>query len=68
MREIPLKFVMIVIIAGFLLSVVPVSAVKTTEQSIGDSITLREPFYSEYYRAAEFILLHLAPAHLHHDR
>jgi hypothetical protein len=39
MREIPLKFVMIVIIAGFLLAVVPVSAVKTAEQSIGDSIT-----------------------------
>ncbi len=44
MREIPLKFVMIVIIAGFLLSVVPVSAVKTTEQSIGDSITLGSRF------------------------
>ena len=39
MREIPLKLLMIVIIAGFLLMVVPVSAVKTAEQSVGDSIT-----------------------------
>jgi hypothetical protein len=39
MREIPLKFMMIVIITCFLLAVVPVSAVKTSEQSVGDSIT-----------------------------
>jgi hypothetical protein len=39
MREIPLKFIMIVIIACFLLAVIPVSAVKTAEQSVGDSMT-----------------------------
>jgi hypothetical protein len=39
MREIPLKFMMIVIIASFLLAVIPVSAVKTAEQSVGDSMT-----------------------------
>jgi hypothetical protein len=39
MRKIPLKFMMIVIIACFLLAVVPVSAVKTAEQSISDSLT-----------------------------
>jgi hypothetical protein len=39
MREISLKFMKIVIIAGFLLTVIPVSAVTTAEQSIGDSLT-----------------------------
>lgn len=39
MREISLKFMMIVIIACFLLAVIPVSAVKTAEQSVGDSLT-----------------------------
>jgi hypothetical protein len=39
MREIPLKFMMIVIIASFLLAVIPVLAVKTAEQSVGDSMT-----------------------------
>jgi hypothetical protein len=39
MRKIPLKFMMIVIIACFLLVVVPVSAVKTAEQSVSDSLT-----------------------------
>jgi hypothetical protein len=39
MRKIPQKFVMIAIIAGFLLAAGPVSAVITAEQSIGDSIT-----------------------------
>jgi hypothetical protein len=39
MREISLKFMMIVIIAWFLLAVIPVSAVKTAEQSVGDSLT-----------------------------
>jgi len=39
MRERSLKFMMIVIIVCFLLAVIPVSAVKTAEQSIGDSIT-----------------------------
>jgi trimeric autotransporter adhesin len=39
MRDIALKFTMIVIITSFLLAVIPVSAVKTAEQSVGDSIT-----------------------------
>lgn len=39
MREIPVKFLMILIIACFLLAVVPVSAVKTAEQSVSDSLT-----------------------------
>jgi hypothetical protein len=39
MREIPLKFLMILIIACFLLEVVPVSAAKTAEQSVSDSLT-----------------------------
>lgn len=39
MREISLKFLMIVIITCFLLAVIPVSAVKTAEQSVGDSLT-----------------------------
>jgi hypothetical protein len=39
MREIPLKFMVAAIITCFLLAVVPVSAVKTAEQSVGDSIT-----------------------------
>jgi hypothetical protein len=39
MREISLKFMMIVIIACFLLGVIPGSAVKTAEQSVGDSLT-----------------------------
>jgi len=39
MREIPLKIMMIMIIACFLLAVVPVSAVKTAEQSVADSMT-----------------------------
>ena len=34
-----LKFMMIVIIACFLLAVIPVSAVKTAEQSVSDSLT-----------------------------
>lgn len=36
MREIPLKFMMIVFIACFLLVVLPVTAVKMAEQSVGD--------------------------------
>jgi hypothetical protein len=39
MREIPLKLIMIVIITCFLLAVIPVSAVKTAEQSVGGSLT-----------------------------
>jgi hypothetical protein len=39
MREIALKFMMIVIITSFLLAVIPVSAVKTAEQSVSDSLT-----------------------------
>ncbi len=39
MREIPLKFLMIVIISCFLLAVIPVSAVKSAEQSVSDSLT-----------------------------
>jgi hypothetical protein len=39
MREIPLKLIMIVIISCFLLAVIPVSAVKTAEQSVGGSLT-----------------------------
>lgn len=39
MKEIPLKFLMIVIIACFLLAVIPVSAVKSAEQSVSDSLT-----------------------------
>lgn len=39
MREIPQKVLMIVIIACFFLSVVPVSAVKTADQSVDDSMT-----------------------------
>lgn len=39
MRERALKILMIVIVACFLLAVVPVSAVKTAEQSVGGSIT-----------------------------
>ena len=39
MREIPLKFMMIVFIACFLLVVLPVTAVKMAEQSVGDSLT-----------------------------
>jgi hypothetical protein len=39
MKKIQMKFMMIVIITCFLLAVMPVSAVKTTEQSVGDSMT-----------------------------
>jgi hypothetical protein len=39
MNEITLKFLMIVIITCFLLAVIPVSAVKTAEQSVGDTLT-----------------------------
>jgi hypothetical protein len=39
MREISPKFMMIVIIACFLLAVIPGSAVKSAEQSVGDSLT-----------------------------
>jgi hypothetical protein len=39
MRKKSLKFMMIVIIACFLLAVIPGSAVKSTEQSVGDSLT-----------------------------
>jgi hypothetical protein len=39
MREISLKFIMIVIVACFLLAVIPGSAVKSSEQSVGDSLT-----------------------------
>jgi hypothetical protein len=39
MREMPMKFVMIVLIACFLLAIVPVSAVKSAEQSVSDSLT-----------------------------
>ena len=39
MKEISLKFTMIVLVACFLLTVIPVSAVKSSEQSIGDSLT-----------------------------
>jgi hypothetical protein len=39
MRDILLKFMIIMIISCFLLAVIPVSAVKSTEQSVGGSIT-----------------------------
>ena len=39
MKEKSLKFLMIVIVACFLLAVIPVSAVRTAEQSVGDSLT-----------------------------
>jgi hypothetical protein len=39
MKEIPLRLIMIVIVTCLLLAVTPVSAVKTAEQSFGDSIT-----------------------------
>jgi hypothetical protein len=39
MRERSLKFMKILIITGFLLAVIPVSAVTTAEQSVGDSLT-----------------------------
>jgi hypothetical protein len=39
MKEKSFKFLMIVIIACFLLSVIPVSAIRSTEQSVGDSLT-----------------------------
>jgi hypothetical protein len=39
MRERTLKLIMIVIITCIILAVIPVSAVKTAEQSVGDSIT-----------------------------
>jgi hypothetical protein len=39
MKEIPLKLIMIVFITCIILAVIPVSAVKTAEQSVGDSIT-----------------------------
>jgi hypothetical protein len=39
MREVPLKLMMIVFIAGFLLAVMPVLATKTAEASVGDSLT-----------------------------
>jgi hypothetical protein len=39
MEEIPLKLIMIIIITCIILAVIPVSAVKTAEQSVGDSIT-----------------------------
>jgi hypothetical protein len=39
MRDILLKFIIIIIISCFLLAVIPVSAVKSTEQSVGGSIT-----------------------------
>jgi hypothetical protein len=39
MKEKSFKFLMIVIIACFLISVIPVSAVRSTEQSVGDSLT-----------------------------
>lgn len=39
MRKLSLKIIMIVIIACFLLAVIPVVAVKTAEQSVSDSLT-----------------------------
>jgi hypothetical protein len=39
MKETPVKFTIIVIITCLLLTVIPVSAVKTAEQSVGDSLT-----------------------------
>ena len=39
MRKMPQKILMIVVIACFLLAVIPVSAVKTAEQSVSDSLT-----------------------------
>jgi hypothetical protein len=39
MRKAPPKIMIIVIITCFLLAIVPVSALKTVEQSVGDSIT-----------------------------
>jgi hypothetical protein len=39
MREISLKFMMIMVITFFLLAVIPCSAVKSSEQSVGDSLT-----------------------------
>jgi hypothetical protein len=39
MREKSFKFLMIVIVTCFLLSVIPVSAVRSTEQSVGDTLT-----------------------------
>lgn len=39
MREMHMKFMMMLILAGFLLAVIPVSAVKTAEQSVSGSLT-----------------------------
>jgi len=39
MKEKSFKFLMIVIVTCFLLSVIPVSAVRSTEQSVGDTLT-----------------------------
>ena len=39
MKEMPFKVLMIIVIACLLLSVIPVSAVRSTEQSVGDSLT-----------------------------
>jgi hypothetical protein len=39
MKEKSFKFLMIVVVACFLLSVIPVSAVRSTEQSVGGSLT-----------------------------
>jgi hypothetical protein len=39
MKEMPLKFILIVLIACFILAVVPVTAVKSAEQSVSDSLT-----------------------------
>ena len=59
---------MIVLITCFLLAGIPVSAVKTAEQSIGDSHYTGEPVYRDDHRVAEFILLPVDPTHLLHDR
>lgn len=39
MRETTVKFMMLVILTGLLLTGIPVSALKTAEQSVGDSLT-----------------------------
>ena len=68
MRKISLKIIMIVIIACFLLAVIPVSAVRTAEQSVSDSLTRGGRFTVTITGITEFILLYLAPAHFLHDR
>ena len=49
------------IIACFLFPVIPVSAGKTAEQSIGDSLP-RELVYGDNHRSAGFVIFHRDPA------